>query len=59
MASFKLTCLVENEKEGVHKKDIFVKDVENEDEAEKAAKYYFILEKEGYIFYKVTETKKM
>ena len=52
MKNFKITCRIETEEKGIHEVTIYIKDVKNESEAERSAKYHF-LEKPNTGFYGV------
>lgn len=56
MPTYKLTCKVSTDEKGLHNYPIFVT-ADDETEAEIKAKYHFLLDKEGYAFYGVLESK--
>lgn len=59
MATFKTTCKVEDEENGIHERVIFIKDVEDEIEAESYAKHHFILTVKNTLFYGVVSCVKI
>jgi hypothetical protein len=59
MATFKTTCRIQNESKGLHEATIYIKDVEDEDEAESLAKQHFIMNVKDTIFYGVTKCERI
>lgn len=55
MASFKLTCSIETDEKGKHEVDLYVKDVATAQEAERAIKHHFCIDKPEVAFYGVTK----
>lgn len=56
MRNYKVVCLVETQEKGKHEYTIFIK-ADSIEEAEFTAKYYFIKQISGYVFWNAKAEK--